>query len=147
VSTLSSTVIVRQPAAVVFDYLVDPANQVQWSPNFLALEQPPSGPFGPGTKFRGKLKNFGSLEFVYDEFERPRVFRMATAHRTGHMTHRFTLVDDAGTTRVTHEVGFEPRGVARLTAPLMKPMLGKMVADLDRQLKTTLDAIPAHETT
>ena len=82
-TTISSSVTVAQPAAAVFDYLVDPANQVRWSPNFQTLEQPPTGPLGLGTRFRGKLKNFGSLDFVYDEFERPRRFRMATEHRTG----------------------------------------------------------------
>jgi carbon monoxide dehydrogenase subunit G len=67
---------------------------------------------------------------------------MATEHLTGHMTHRFTIEASGDTTRVTHEVGFEPRGLARLTAPLMKPLLSRMVADLDRRLGSTLGALP-----
>ena len=58
------------------------------------------------------------------------------------MTHRFTVENDGTVTRVAHEVGFEPRGPARLAAPLMKPLLARMVADLDRQLKSTLSALP-----
>jgi uncharacterized protein YndB with AHSA1/START domain len=142
-TTISSSVTVERPSAAVFGYLVDPANQVHWSPNFQVLEQPPDGPLGLGSRFRGRLKNFGSLEFVYDEFEAPGSFRMATDHRTGHLTHRFTVHDEGDRTRLEHEVGFEPRGLARIAAPLMKPMLGKMVADLDAQLKSTLNALPS----
>jgi uncharacterized protein YndB with AHSA1/START domain len=142
-TTITSSVTVAQTATAVFDYLVDPANQVHWSPNFQALEQAPPGAPELGTRFRGKLKNFGSLEFVYDEFERPRTFRMATDHRTGHMTHRFIVSEAGAGTQVTHEVGFEPAGLARLGAPLMRPLLAKMVADLDRQLKATLGRLPA----
>jgi hypothetical protein len=58
------------------------------------------------------------------------------------MTHRFTVHDEGNSTRVEHAVGFEPRGLARFASPLMKPMLGRMVADLDRQLRSTLDALP-----
>jgi uncharacterized protein YndB with AHSA1/START domain len=141
-TTILSSVTVERPSVAVFDYLVDPANQVYWSPNFQALEQPPDGPLGLGSRFRGRLKNFGSLEFVYDEFEASRRFRMATDHRTGHMTHRFTVQDEGNSTRVEHEVGFEARGLARFASPLMKPMLARMIADLDRLLKSTLDALP-----
>lgn len=140
-TTITSTVTVDQAAQAVFDYLVEPANQVHWSPNFQALERGPAGPLALGTAFRGRLKNFGSLEFVYDQFEPPRRFRMATDHRMGHMTHCFVLAEQGAGTSVTHEVGFEPRGLARLGAPLMRPMLKQMVADLDRQLRISLGAL------
>ena len=139
--TISSAVTVERPPDAVFAYLVVPANQVEWSPNFQALIDSSPEPYALGTRFHGKLKNFGSLEFVYDEFQSPHRFRMATDHRTGHMTHRFTLYDVDGNTRVEHEVGFEPRGLARLATPLMVPMLRRMVADLDRRLETSLSTL------
>ncbi|HET6561334.1 MAG TPA: SRPBCC family protein [Marmoricola sp.] len=140
-TTIASSITVDIPASAVFDYLVEPANQVHWSPNFQFLERAPTGTLGLGTAFRGRLKNFGSLEFVYDEFQPQTSFRMAANHRTGHITHRFTLSGEGRATTVRHEVGFDARGLARVAVPLMKPMLRRMVSDLDLQLKVSLAAL------
>ena len=139
---MTSSVSVDRGQDAVFDYLVDPSNQVQWSPNFLELVRPPAGPVGLGSTFQGKLKNFGTLEFVYDEFTPRRSFRMAADHRLGHMSHRFTVDGDSKSATVSHAVAFEPKGLGRLGAPLMKPMLKRMITDLDLQLKSCLRRLP-----
>lgn len=138
--TIISSVIVRKPAAAVFDFMVDPRNQVEWSPNFLSLDTPPAGPLGRGTRFRGTIKNFGAMELEYSQFERPLRFEMATDHRLGLLTHSFTFVPLGDTTRVEQTVGFRPRGIAYLIAPLMLPTLRKMVRNLDRQIELTVNS-------
>lgn len=138
-SAITSSVTVQRPCQAVFDYMADPHNQVDWSPNFLALVTPPAVPIGHGSRFRGKIKNFGTLDLEYAEFERPARFKMATKHWSGGMTHDFRFSALANGTQITQTVEFHPRGVARLFSPLMAPLLRKMVADLDRQIVRTVD--------
>ena len=59
---ITSNVSVKTPVDQAFDYMVDPRNQVEWSPNFLSLDHLQPGPCGKGTRFRGTIKNFG-LEY------------------------------------------------------------------------------------
>jgi uncharacterized protein YndB with AHSA1/START domain len=142
--TITSSVVVQRPAQSVFDFMVDPRNQVEWSPNFLSLDTPPDGPLGIGTRFRGTVKNFGAMELEYSTFEPPRRFAMATDHKLGHLTHSFAFVPMGADTRVEQTVGFQPRGLARLIAPLMVPMLRRMVRNLDRQIAQTVNRdVPA----
>lgn len=138
--TISSSVTVQRSAPAVFDFLVDPRNQLEWSPNFLSLDTPPTAPLGRGTRFRGPLKNFGSMDLEYTEFEQPRAFEMATRHRMGRLTHGFVIDPEGDGARIKQTVGFAPAGVARLFAPFMMPMLRRMVADLDRQIAQSVHA-------
>ena len=124
---------------VVFGYLSDPANQVEWTPNFLELISCPDGPPGLGMRYRGRLKSFGVVNFVVDQYEPGRVFRVDTDPSVGRLTHRFEVLPDGEGATVSHLVEFWPTGVARLAGPLMKLLVKRMIADLNRQMKSVLD--------
>jgi uncharacterized protein YndB with AHSA1/START domain len=73
---VSPIVEVNAPAEVVFAYVRDPHNQPNWMPNFLELIREPDGPPAPGTRYRGTLRMFGPVNFVIDQFEPDRMFRL-----------------------------------------------------------------------
>jgi len=138
---VASTVQVRTSAAVVFAYLSDPCNQRQWTPNFLELEQAPATPVGLGTRYRGRLRAFGWVNFVIDEFDAGRSFRVDTDPPVGRLTHRFTVEADRAGSRVSHLVELEPRGPARLGAPLLHALIKLMVLDLNRHMANVLNSL------
>jgi hypothetical protein len=136
--TISSSVTVDKAAGPVFDFMVEPRNQVEWSPNFLSLDSAPSAPPALGTRFRGTIKNFGSMDLEYSKFERPREFEMSTRPRLGRTTHSFRFEPEGEQTVIRQTVGFAPSGAARLIAPLMTPLLRRMVSNLDRRIEATV---------
>ena len=75
------TVDVDRPTDVVFPYLSDPHNQHEWTPNFLELLSEPDRPPGVGMQYRGKLRLFGAVSFVIDQFDPGRSFRVDTDPR------------------------------------------------------------------
>jgi hypothetical protein len=139
--TVPGEVHVRTAPDVVFDYLSDPANQVEWTPNFLELISGPDGPAGLGMRYRGRLKAFGVVNFVVDRYEPGRMFRVDTDPSVGRLTHRFEVLPEAGGSRVAHVVEFWPSGVAKLAGPLMKLLVKRMIADLNKQMTTVLDTL------
>ena len=141
VPTVTSSVQVDRPIEPVFDYMVEPTHQVDWSPNFLSLDHVEPGPIAAGMRFTGTIKNFGSLDLEYSEFVRPHAFKMATDHKMGHFSHGFTFDRSGEGTRVTQEIVFAPKGMARLMAPFMTRMLKKMAADLDDRIQSTVNAL------
>jgi uncharacterized protein YndB with AHSA1/START domain len=139
--TIRSSVTVDKPASTVFDYMVEPSNQLHWSPNFLSLDREEPGPNDLGKRFTGTIKKFGTLNLEYSEFERPRRFTMATDHKMGHFTHTFTFEPLGNATVVRQEIGFAPRGSAKLIAPFLKPGLQKMAVGVDREIERATRAL------
>lgn len=140
--TVPSEVVVSTPPERVFAYLSDPHNQAEWTPNFLELIEEPDRSPGVGMRYRGRLRLFGSLDFLYDEFEPGRSFRVATGRRAAPITHRFEIDAVGDQTRVSHVVTCTPRGPARLATPLLVPAIRRMVADLDVQMRRVLEGLP-----
>jgi uncharacterized protein YndB with AHSA1/START domain len=136
--TVSSSLVVDAAPRAVFAYLSNPDNQAEWTPNFLGLEEGPDRPPGVGMRYRGRLKAFGSVNFVVDDFVANEMFRVKTDPRVGVLTHRFTVAPDGDRCRISHVVELEPRGVFRLTAPALGVLLRRMVGDLDKQMATVI---------
>jgi hypothetical protein len=126
---------------VVFDYLADPTNQVQWTPNFVELLEGPDRDPGLGMRYRGRLKVFGPVNFAIDQFEPGRVFRVDTDPVVGRLTHRFAVLPDGRGAVVDHLVELWPRRVVRPVSGLMRLLLQRMVTDLNRQMRQVLESL------
>ena len=140
---VSSIVDVDAPADVVFPYLSDPYRQSEWTPNFRELVQQPDGPPGLGTRYRGRLRLFGTVNFVIDEFEAGRMFRVDTDPPGARLTHRFIVTPVGDGSRISHQVELEPRGPLRLASPLIHVLLKLMIADLNRQMRRVVNELAA----
>jgi uncharacterized protein YndB with AHSA1/START domain len=138
---VSSVVDVDAPAEIVFPYLSDPFRQSEWTPNFRELVQRPDGPPGLGTRYRGRLRVFGTVNFVIDQFDPGRMFRVDTDPPGARLTHRFIITPTAGGARVSHFVELEPRGPLRLASPLIGLLVKLMVVDLNRQMRNVLNEL------
>lgn len=139
IAPVPSSVAVRAPAGPVFDYLSDPLNQQEWTPNFLELVDGPHGGPGLGTHYRGRLRGFGVVDFVIDEYESGHVFRVATGPKLIPLTHRFAVEPAGDGARIDHLVTCEPRGPMRFVAPVIALSIRLMVIDLNRQLKRVIN--------
>lgn len=134
-------VIVGSPADLVFSYITNPINQSNWAPSFVELLEGPDGPPGPGVRYRGQLLGFGAVDFVIDEFEPGRAFRLSTDPRIGQLTHRFQVASSPAGCLVSHEVCLWPRRPFHLLTPLLHRRLKRNVAELNRRMKIVLDRL------
>jgi uncharacterized protein YndB with AHSA1/START domain len=137
---IRSIVDVPVPAEDVFAYLSDPATNPEWSPNALEVSDIPDGPTALGTRYRVKLKFFGRVNFLIDEFEPGHRVRFNCDPPGGQLTHRFIIDQIPGGTRINHVVEFEPRGLAVLAEPMIRFFTKRMVADLNKQMVRVVPA-------
>jgi Polyketide cyclase / dehydrase and lipid transport len=144
---IPSIVDVQAPAEDVFTYLSDPATNPDWSPNALELIEPPDGPLALGTRYRVRLRLFGPVSFLIDEFEPGRRFRVACDPPGGRLTHRFIIDAIPAGARINHLVEFEPHGLAILAQPILRFLQKRMVADLNNQLARVVPAAVKRQTT
>ena len=137
---IPSVVDVPVPAGDVFAYLSDPATNPEWSPNALEVSDIPDGPTALGTRYRVKLKFFGRVNFLIDEFESGRRLRFNCDPPGGLLTHRFIVDSIPGGTRINHLVEFEPNGLAVLAEPITRFFTRRMIADLNQRLAKVVPA-------
>jgi uncharacterized protein YndB with AHSA1/START domain len=137
---IPSVVDVPVPAEDVFAYLSDPATNPEWSPNALEVSDVPDGPTGLGTRYRVKLKFFGRVNFLIDEFEPGRRVRFNCDPPGGQLTHRFIIDEIPGGTRINHLVELEPHGLAVLAEPITRFFTNRMIADLNKQMVSVIPA-------
>jgi uncharacterized protein YndB with AHSA1/START domain len=135
-----SVVDVPVPAEDVFAYLSDPATNPEWSPNALEVTDIPDGPAGLGTRYRVKLKFFGKVNFLIDEFEPGHRVRFNCDPPGGVLTHRFIIDPIPSGARINHLVEFEPRGLAVLAQPITRFFTKRMIADLNKQMVSVVPA-------
>lgn len=139
--TAAGEVGIDAPADVVFAYLSNPVNQSNWAPSFVELLEGPDRPPGLGMRYRGYLLRFGPANFVIDEFEPGRAFRMNTDPRAGRLTHRFQVDPSATGCVVAHEICLWPQPLLSPLAPLLRRRLRGAATELDRRMKLVLDAL------
>lgn len=140
---IPSVVDVPVPAEDVFAYLSDPATNPEWSPNALEVTDIPDGPTVLGMRYRVKLKFYGQVNFLIDEFEPGRRVRFNCDPPGGVLTHQFIIDAIPGGARINHLVEFEPRGIAVIAEPITRFFTKRMIADLNKQMARVVPAAVA----
>lgn len=121
---VSETAIIERPPAEVFPIAADPQTQLLWDPETLkSVEKLTPGPLGQGSRYRGKFKGFGTMEYEFAEFESPRRFAHLAFMQMGKLRHTFTFEAVPEGTRLTQEGRLEPNLLGRIMWPVMSRML------------------------
>jgi ligand-binding SRPBCC domain-containing protein len=133
---VAESVTIAWPADRLFGVAVDPQVQLEWDAAALPrVEKLTEGPLGVGARYRGSLKRLGTVDFEYVEYEPGRRFSHNAQMRLGRFRHTFDFepVDDG--TRLTQRIQMEPVGIARLMAPLLRPVLRRRIRMIDDELR------------
>jgi len=141
-TTVERIVTTTAPPEKVFPYLVDFRNATEWDSGTRSCERV-SGDGGPGTVYRNVSHFAGNeveLEYTTRTVEQP-VFVIVgrNASTTSHDT--ITVTPHAAGSTVVYRAEFTFSGVARLAAPVMKPLLDRLGDRTAEQLKSTLDRL------
>ncbi|MEA2574541.1 MAG: hypothetical protein QOH93_1839 [Chloroflexia bacterium] len=121
---VSETAIIERPPVKVFPIAADPETQLHWDPGTLkSVEKLTPGPLGQGSRYRGKFKGFGTMEYEFAEYESPRRFAHLAPMAMGKLRHTFTFEAVPQGTRLTQEGRLEPNLLGRILWPVMSRML------------------------
>ena len=143
---ITVTATVAAPIERVFAAASDPAEQLRWDASTLrSVEQLTPGPLAAGTRYRGRFKGFGPVEYEYAEFDPPRRFAHLARMPMGRMTHRFTFTPVDGGTELTQTGSLDPNLLGRLLTPMVRVMLGRRFRLIARELSGYLDSSDRRE--
>ncbi|MEA3203076.1 MAG: carboxymethylenebutenolidase [Thermoplasmata archaeon] len=121
--TLTQTI--GRPPAAVFKAITDLRTFPDWNPTTKAAAKLTDGPVGEGTRFELAVRGFGRTVQELREFQADRQVRLVPLSRSFTGGHRFVLRASGASTVVAHELELHPRGLLRLMAPMLGPMMRK----------------------
>jgi uncharacterized protein YndB with AHSA1/START domain len=148
--TARTSVVINKPVEAVWAYLNDHSNEPEWRrPSLKTLEQVGSGPTGVGTRYKGVIA-VGPIKAPYvnelTAFEPPYRVAWKAISSAGWLigsSGSYTLEDENGRTRFTHEITVEPNNFGgRLVMPLVGASGSSMIMPLAKQLKQALEKQP-----
>jgi len=140
--TADASVSIARPAAEVFAFVADVRNDPRWHTDVLEATLDGAEPIGQGSTFTITIKpamgETGGTVRVR-EFDPPR--RVVFDVRMGKLqpTTTFTVVDEAGGSRISRHIDMAPTGLMRLMAPMMGGMMRKRNVGFLENLKRVLE--------
>jgi hypothetical protein len=133
--TVTETAIIRGSQEEVFRTAADPEVQLRWDPGTLkSVEKLTPGPLAQGSRYRGRFKGYGTVEFEFADYDPPHRFAHRARMPLGTMNHVFTFQPVPDGTRLTQEGRLEPRGIGRVFGPLMMGALRRRFRTIAREL-------------
>ncbi len=148
--TARTSVVINRPVEAVWAYLNDHSHATEWRrPSLKRLQQVGTGPARVGTRYEGVI-GLGPLKFPYVNelvtYEPPHKLAWKAISSAGWLigsAGSYTLDEENGRTRFTHEITLEPNNFA---GKLVMPVIGasglSLVMPLVKQLKQALEKQP-----
>jgi uncharacterized protein YndB with AHSA1/START domain len=144
---VENTITIERPIEEVFEYVSTPENDPTWVPASIRNQRTSLGPMRVGMTIEEDVKIFGRTSrdtWEVTEHERPTViaYRATSGLLSGGVV-SLRCEPVQGSTRLTHAVEYEPRGIYyRVLAPLMPWASKRLIASMDRTLKDLLEGNP-----
>ena len=143
-TTIARTVSTTRPPDVVFSYLADFRNAVEWDLATISCERV-SGDGGPGTVYRTVSEFAGTeveLRYTVETVDEPSRFVIVgrNASTTSHDTITVSPRGERGSS-VVYRAELTFTGVTKLASPVMRPLLDRLGDRTAEQLKTALDRL------
>lgn len=143
-STATHQIDIDAPPEKVFPVAADPESQLRWDhAGIITVEKVTPGPLTQGSRYRGRWKRFGRMEYTFAAYDPPRRFTHDAATFLGRMIHTYTLeAVDEGTRFGQHLELIEPNLIGRLTRPMTGPIMHRRLAQIGAELKAYVEAHP-----
>ena len=143
---IEQTFFVSRPPEVVFDYLTNPANLVDWQTSKTSVEPLTDGAPRLGTRVRERTKPPRGKEFEqiveFTEFDRPVRVHAHIVEGPYPIDGTWSFESDGDGTRVRFVAEGELRGAMRVLQPVTKLVMGRQMAGSHRNLRRNVEAPP-----
>jgi len=141
--TIKRSVTVDKPTALVFDYLADFSNAVEWDSGTTSCTRT-SGDGGVGSTYANISKFAGrktDLTYVVEVLEPSHRLVLRGENDTVIARDTMVITSSSGATQVDYTAEFEFSGVVKLLQPLLKLPLEKLGNDSERSLRESLSRL------
>lgn len=140
---VADQIVVDRPVAVVWEFLMDPANQRRWQTSVVATRREPEAPTALGTRYVETRRLLGrkfAMTFEVIRFDPPRhsAIELVGGPIRGGAGYHLEPVE--GGTRVTFSARLDTRGLFRVGEPVLKGFFKGELRTYLRNLKNLVES-------
>ncbi len=135
---------IDRPVQKVFDFVLDGKNNPRWRSSVLDIKLLPGKPLGVGAVFKQGLKGPGGRidgDYELVEVKPNELIKFQIIAGPAKPTGTFKFEPNGRSTRVTFDLNFEPRGIAKLMEGMIHKSMQEEVKALTN-LKSYLESSP-----
>ncbi|ABL82400.1 MULTISPECIES: SRPBCC family protein [unclassified Nocardioides] len=145
---IEGQITIGRPVEVVFDYVADQTNELQYNPKMVRAEKETAGPIGKGTRFKSAVRSGGrTAEMLIENtgYDRPRLLASTTTMKQMDIAYTLKFEPVADGTRMRWSGEVRPKGGLRLLGPLVTWMGTRQEQRIWSSLKSHLEGAPVGE--
>jgi uncharacterized membrane protein len=135
---------IDRPVQLVFDFILDGANNPLWRTSVVDVKPLTAKPYGVGSVFKQGLKGPGGRidgDYEIIECQPTQVIKFQVTAGPARPTGSYSFESDGKSTTLTFILDFQPKGLAKLMNPMIQSSMQSEVAMLSA-LKTYLESQP-----
>jgi hypothetical protein len=133
---ITESILIEQTPEELFPIVADPFTQLKWDGETLKeVEKLTPGPLGKGTRYRGKFKGLGTLEYEFAEFESGRRFAHLSKLPFGLGRHIFEFEPVPDGTRLTQSMIVDPTLMGRILSPIARVMMRNRLRLINSEIR------------
>jgi uncharacterized protein YndB with AHSA1/START domain len=124
------------PPDDVFDLMADVGNEATWNPDVKVVRRLDAGALAAGAEWEGDYRGMGTMRVRLDEYDRGRrlVFTTIGSRMNMHFSFDFEATNDGRSSGVHVCADIVPRGIMKLAAPVLTPMMRRTMAKRPGQI-------------
>ena len=133
---------IERPVQMVFDFILDGANNPLWRPSVVDIKPMAEKPYGIGSAFKQGLKAPGGRidgDYQITECKPNQIIEFQVIAGPARPTGTYHFETDERSTTVTFVLDFQPKGLAKLMNPMIQSSMQSEVATL-ANLKSYLES-------
>jgi uncharacterized membrane protein len=133
---------IDRPVQMVFDFILDGANNPLWRPSVVDIKPLAEKPYGIGSAFKQGLKGPGGRidgDYQITEYKPNQIIEFQVIAGPARPTGTYHFETDERSTTVTFVLDFQPKGLAKLMNPMIQSSMQSEVATL-ANLKSYLES-------
>jgi hypothetical protein len=138
--TQDLSMVVHAEAGPLCEFMSNPENERLWNPDMIEIRRLDDGPVAAGAGWEARYKFVDLDRIRLEAYDPPSRLAIAAAGERMNMSFVFTFTPAADGTRVDAHCEMHPKGMMRLIAPLMMPMIKRQFAKRPAQLQRGLAA-------
>jgi uncharacterized membrane protein len=127
------TVTINRPVQLVFDFILNGANNPLWRPSVIDIKPLAETPYGVESEFKQGLKGPGGRidgDYKITECKPNEFIKFEVTAGPARPTGTYHFESDCKSTTVTFVLDFQPKGLAKLMGPMIQSSMQGEVATL-----------------
>ena len=139
---IEGEIVINRPVEEVFDFVADERNEPRYNPRMLRAEKLSPGPVGLGSRFRAEMTSRRRpvvMTIEYTGYEPPRRLASTTRLSTIHIVGTLSFDPVPAGTRMRWSWQVQPRGLLKLTTPVLAHIGQRQEQTIWTSLKRALE--------